>query len=82
MGWNNWILPTILGSTLLVAPFAEILKDPLHLEKPPHVELKGIYRPFSATGNLTATGSGSVTITPGTGTLTLEGYQGEARVSE
>ena len=80
MAWYEWIGPTVLGSTLVVGPFIHVVKDPLHMEKPPHVELKGIYRPFSATGNPTTTGSGSldIPITPGTGTLTLEG--GQSRV--
>ncbi len=72
------ILPPFLTGMLIAVPVVFSIMDPLHMDRPEHDEPHGIYTVVRST----STGSGSVTITPPTGSLTLEGYQGEARVSE
>jgi len=76
MGLKEWILPTVLGSTLVAAPFIDAVKDPLDSKEHFHTHVDVGYMHVSTTGNIVILPPRTDTrITPGTGTLTLEGQQ-------
>jgi hypothetical protein len=76
MDWRDWF---IVGTVVTFAggQISHAYTHPLD-SKQQHDDPRGIYTVVRSTGNLTVVGSGTLgtTITPGTGTLTLEGGQG------
>ena len=76
MDGRDWI---VVGTAVFFVggQIAHAYTHPLD-SKQQHDEPRGIYTVVRSTDNLTVLGSGTLgtTITPGTGTLTLEGGQG------
>lgn len=52
MGWKDWILPTLLGGTLVAVPATDAAKHPLDSKKHSHTHVEAEYTHVGSSGTI------------------------------